>query len=136
MEGTSGGIFGRLFEKTIGWIILGVLIALGIAIYQMGPTGRDAVWNGIWRTVAWIVMAGAVPWSARLFIRRVLEMSTNWAGLAVLASFTIVDAGVGLALLGGWPSGGWGWVAALAALGAAGTYNFLVTEYLSEEFGV
>jgi hypothetical protein len=35
----------------------------------------------------------------------------------------------------GWPASFWGWGAALAALAVAGTYNYLVTEYLAEMSG-
>ena len=34
-----------------------------------------------------------------------------------------------------YPNGGWFWFACLAALSLAGTYNYLVTEYLSEMAG-
>lgn len=135
MEDARGGLVGRLFEKTLGWVILGGLIAVGLAIYRMGPTGRAALWEGIWRTAAWLAFAAVLPWSGRLFIGRILEIGSNWAGVVLLAALLLLDVICGLILLGGLPSGGWSWVAALAALGVVGTYNFLVTEYLSEEYG-
>ena len=135
MEGTDGGILGRLGEKVLGWIALGLLIAIGFAIYKMGPDGRQAVWEGIWRTSAWLVIAAALPWSARLFIRRIIEIGSNWAGLGLLAAYVLVDAVAGLLLLGGFPTGGWSWIAVLAALAVAGTYSYLVAEYLSEQAG-
>ena len=136
MENTGGGILGRLGEKVLGWIALGLLIALGVAIYEIGPAGRKAIWEGIWRTALWIVVVAALPWSAKLFIRRLLEVGSNWAGVVLLAAFVLVDVILGVALLGGLPHGGWGWLAALAAVGVAGTYNFLAAEYLSEQAGM
>ncbi len=130
------GILGRLGEKILGWIALGLLLALGYALYEIGPEGRAALWNGIWRTVAWLVFASALPWTARFFIRRILEVGSNWAGVGLILAYILVDAIVGRILLGQWPGSGWGWVAALAALAVVGTYNFLVAEYLSDEAGL
>jgi hypothetical protein len=135
MESTGGGILGRLGEKFLGWIALGLLILLGIGIWQMGPTGRAAVWSGIWRTLMWIAIAGGLPWLSRLFVRRILEIGSNWAAVIVIAAYTLVDAILGLVLMGGLPGGGWSWLAALAALAVAGTYNYLVNEYLAEMSG-
>lgn len=134
MEGPTG-ILGRLGEKVLGWIALALIVAAGIAIWQMDPATRTAIWNGIWKTIAWLVIAAALPWISRLFIKRLLEVGENWAGVALIAVLTLVNAIAGLLFLGGLPSGGWGWLAALAALGVAGTYNFLVCEYLAETSG-
>lgn len=135
METTGGGILGRLGEKVLGWIALALVIMLGIAIWQMGPEMRGRIWGGIWRTAVWLVIAGALPWTARFFITRILELGSNRAGVVLLAAFVTVNAVAGLILMKGLPSGGWGWIAALAALAVAGTYNYLVTEYLSEQAG-
>jgi hypothetical protein len=135
MDNPGGGMLGRLTERIIGYVALG-LIALGcFALYRMGPAGRTALWEGIWRTGFWVLWAAAVPWTARLFIGRLLEVGANWAGVAVIAAFSLLDVVVGLVLLGGLPATGWGWVAAIAALGVASTYNYLVAEYLSEQAG-
>jgi hypothetical protein len=132
---TTGGILGRLGEKTLGWIILGLLIFLGIAIYRMPAETRSAIWNGIWRSVAWVAIAAAVPWSARLYIRRILDAGTNWAGVALLAALLAVDLLAAALLMTGWPGSAWSWLAALGALAVVATYNYLVTEYLSEMAG-
>ena len=135
METTGGGILGRLGEKTLGWIILGLLIFLGIAIWQMEPETRAAIWGGIWRTAVWVAIAAAAPWSAKLFIRRILEAGTNWVGLGLLGGLMAVDVVAALLLMTGWPSSVWSWLAAIGVLAVAGTYNYLVTEYLSEMAG-
>jgi hypothetical protein len=136
METTGGGgILGRLGEKVLGWVALGLLIFLGIAIWRAGPEWRAAMWSGIWRTTAWVVIAAALPWIARLFIRRIVEVGSNWAGVGLLAALLAINVIAGLLLMTGWPAGFWGWVAALAALAVAGTYNYLVTEYLAEMSG-
>lgn len=129
------GIFGRLGEKVLGWIALGLLILAGIGLWRIGPEGRGAVWSAIWRTGFWLAVSAALPWLGRLFVGRLLELSTNWAGSALIAVFTLVNVLLGLILIGGLPTGGWGWFAALAALGTAGTYNYLVSEYLAEQAG-
>lgn len=135
METSGGGILGRLGEKVLGWIALGLLIALGIGIWQMGPEARATIWAGIWKTLVWLVIAAGVPWIARFFITRLLEIGTNWVGVALIASLTLIDLIAGVVLIGGLPGGGWGWLTALAALAVAGTYNYLVAEYLAEQAG-
>ena len=135
METPSGGFLGRLGEKVLGYIALGLLVLCGVALWRMGPETRAAIWSSIWRTAVWLVIAAGLPWSARLFITRLLETGSNWAGVVLLACLVLVDLVTGVILMGGWPSGGWGWTAALAALALAGTYNYLVTEYLSQQAG-
>jgi len=136
MEIPGGGILGRLGEKVLGWVALALLVGIGIGIWQMPGATKAAVWSGIWRTTAWVAIAAALPWSARLFIRRVAEVGSNWAGAGLIAAFLVGDLVAAMFLMTGWPSGGWGWFAGLAALGVAGTYNYLVTEYLAERSGV
>ncbi|MFQ5805030.1 MAG: hypothetical protein ACE5I3_01130 [Phycisphaerae bacterium] len=101
METTGGGILGRLGEKVLGWVALALLILIGIAIWRMDPVLRTAIWQGIWRTIFWIAIAATLPWSARFFIRRILEVGSNWAGVGLLAALTVVDLGAGLLLLSG-----------------------------------
>lgn len=132
---TPGGILRRLGEKILSWIAMLALILLGIAVYQMPAETKAAIWSGVWRTLVWVGIAAVVPWSARLFIRRVLEAGTNWSGAALVAGLTLVDVIAGWALLTGWPASGWGWIALFSALGLAGTYNYLVAEYLAETAG-
>lgn len=136
METGGSGILGRLGERILSWIALGLLIAAGIAIWQMEPATRSAIWNAIWRTIAWLVIVAMVPWSGRFFMRRILEIGSNWAGAALVAAFVVVDVLAAMILMTGWPSGGWAWLASLAALGVAGTYNYLVAEYLADQGGL
>jgi len=135
METPRGGILGRLAEKTLGWIILGLLIFVGIMIWKMEPETRAAIWSSIWRTVVWGVIAAGVPWSAKLFIRRILDAGTNWAAVGLLGGLLAVDIIAAILLMTGWPGSVWSWLAAIGALAVAGTYNYLVTEYLSEMAG-
>lgn len=134
---TNGGFLSRIAERALTWIVLGLLVAVGIAIWRMSPQTRDAIWNGIWRTCAWFFIAAATPWAARFFIRRIQELSfdTHWAPFGLLAAMFLVDLAAGALLLTGWPSGFWGWFASLSALAVAMTYNYLVAEYLTEQFG-
>lgn len=132
---TASGILGRLGEKVLGWIALGLLVAVGIAIYQTPAATKAAIWAGIWRSAVWVGAAAVLPWTARLFIGRILEAGTNWAGVGLVAALTAVDLLVGVLLLTGWPGSVWAWLAALGALGVAGTYNFLVAEYLADRSG-
>lgn len=134
MEKPSG-ILGRVGERVLAGIVFVVLIAVGIGIWRLGPAGRAALLSGLWRGLLWLAIAAVLPWCSRLFMRRVLEISSNWAGVILLATFTLIDVVAGLVLLGGLPHGGWGWLLALAALVGAGTYNYLVSEYLAEQAG-
>lgn len=135
METTGGGILGRLGEKMLTWVGLALLIFLGIAIWRMPAETKAAIWSGIWRSAVWVAIAAAAPWSAKLFIRRILEAGTNWTGVGLLAGLIAVDLVAALLLMTGWPAGLWSWLAALGVLAVAGTYNYLVTEYLSEMAG-
>ena len=132
---TGGGMFSRISERFIGWIILGLLVLIGVAIWRMPAETRDAIVGGILRAAAWAVIAAITPWSTWFIIRRVAESGTNWAGVALLAGLTLVNLIAAWALMTGWPVGGWGWFAGLATLGVTATYNYLVTEYLAQQSG-
>ena len=135
MEKPGGGILGRLAERVLSLIALALVVLCAVALYRMEPQTRQAIWAGIWRTVVWVVIAAALPWITRLFVARILEIGSNWAGVGLLVVLVLVDAVAGVVLMKGWPSGGWGWIAALAALAVAGLYNYLVAEYLSQQAG-
>ncbi|MBK8913341.1 MAG: hypothetical protein IPM64_01865 [Phycisphaerales bacterium] len=132
---TAGGMLSRMIERTIGWVILAALVGLGVLIWQMSPETRSAIIGGIWRSIAWLLLAAATPWAAALVIRRVLSAGSNAAGFGLLAALSLVNILTGVALLTGWPTGAWGWSAAVGALLASGTYNFLVAQYLAERAG-
>lgn len=132
----SGGILARVGERILGWIALALIIGAGVGIYMMGADGRTALWNGIWRSAVWLAIAAALPWTARLFITRIAEVGSNWASLALLAGYTLINIISGVILLTAWPGSGWSWFAALAALGVVASYNYLVSEYLAEQAGV
>lgn len=129
---TSGGFFSRVAEKVVGWIALALIVAAGIAIWQAGPQWRGAIWSTAWRTTAWFGLATVLPWTAWFYVGVVLRTSSNLAGVGVIAALCLVDVLLAAALMTGWPQGGWGWLGGLAALGLAGTYNFLVVEYLAD----
>jgi hypothetical protein len=133
---TSQGIFGRLGEKILGWIALALIVGIAFGIWQMEPETRAEIWNGIWTTIAWIAIAAGLPWLARFFMKRIMEIGSNWAAFGLVSSLVLLDIIAGLLLKGGFPSGGWWWFFSLAALAVAGTYNYLVTEYLADQTGM
>ena len=132
---TGGGILGRVGEKLLTLIGAALLVLLAITFYRMDAATKTAIWEGIWRTTAWVIIAAALPWSGQFFVRRLIAVGSNWAGVALIAAFTLINAILGLILMHGWPAGGAAWLASLAALGIAGTYNYLVSEYLAEQAG-
>lgn len=132
MESPGLGILGRLSEKVLGYIALGLVALCAIAVYQIPGETKAAIWSGVWRSVVWVAFSAGWPWVTWLFMRRVTEAGTNWAGLILLAALTVgnlVAAGV---LMTGWPIGVWGWLAGLTAIALAATYNYMVAEYLAE----
>ncbi len=131
--GGGSGLVGRLTERVLGYVALGLVALGGVALYRMGPDGRTAIWEAIWRTATWLGISAVLPWAARVFMARVLELRSNWAGVALIAGLTLLNVAVGVFLLTAWPAGGWQWTAALVALALAGTYNYLVTEYLADQ---
>lgn len=134
-SGGGTGILGRVAERVLSWVALALIVLLAIAVYQMPAATKAAIWSSIWRTVVWVLIAGAAPWLARLYIGQVLEFASNWAGALLLAGMFVIDICAGYILMTGWPSGGWAWFGIVAALALAGTYNFLVAEYLAQEYG-
>lgn len=135
MEVVGGSFWSRVSERALGWVALGLIVLAGVGLWQMGPEGRGALWSATWRSAAWLAIAAVVPWIASLFIERLLELRTNWAGAALVAVLVAFDALAGILLLSDWPASGWAWVAAIGVLGVAGTYNFLVAEYLAQRAG-
>lgn len=135
METTGGGMFARLGEKVLGWVALAIVALLAVAVYQMPAETKAAIWSGFWRTTVWVVIAAGLPWSAGLFIRRVAAAGTNWAGVGLIAAYLVLDLVAAALLMTGWPSGAWAWIASLGALALAGTYNYLVAEYLADTVG-
>lgn len=132
---TSGGMLSRVGEKVLGWVALAIIALLAIAIYRMPGETKVAIWESIWRTGVWVVIVAALPWGSRLIIGRIVEIGSNWAGFGLIAGLIALDIVAAVVLMTGWPSGGWTWAASLGALALAGTYNYLVTEYLAEMAG-
>ena len=131
----GAGILGRLGEKILGWVALGLLVLAAYGVYRMGPEGRGAVLSAAGRTVGWIAFVALLPWISRFFVKRLLSVGENWVGLLLIGGLLVVDVLVGLWLLGGLPTGVWSWIVSLAAIGVAGAYNFLVCEYVAERYG-
>jgi hypothetical protein len=132
---TNTGILGRVAEHILKWAGFALLVLAGFALYQMGPQGRGALWSFIWRLGLWLAVAAALPWAAQWFMRQLLSLSTNWAGFILIAAVCVLDVVAGIVLKTSWPAGPWSWLGVLALLGAAGTYNYLVAEYLAEQAG-
>ena len=135
METGGGGILGRVGERVLSWLVFGLIVLAGVGIWALGPDGRAALWSGIWRTTAWLLIVAALPWIGRLFVRRVLDAGTNWAGVVWLVGLLLADIIAAVLLMTAWPMSGWGWFAVVAVVAAVGTYNFLVTEYLADQAG-
>ena len=129
------GILGRLADNMTQVIAMGLLLAAAYGLWYIGAAGRAALWSGIWRTTVWVGLVAAIPWAARPFMKRLLETGTNWAGVAAVAVLVVADMIFARLLMTVWPDGFWTWVAALAAIAVAGTYNYLVLEYLAEQSG-
>lgn len=136
MSTESPTFLSRLSERVLSWVALGLIVGAGIGLWQMGPEARGALWSGAWRSVAWLAIVAAVPWSATLYIRRLGDFGSNWAGVILLASLLLVDVVIAVLLMTAWPAGLWTWLAALALLALAAAYNFLVTEYLADQAGI
>ena len=130
------GILGGVAERVLSGVAFVVVIAIAWSIYQMPAASKAAILGGIWYTVLWSLIAGALPWSAKLFITRILESGNNWVGVALIGGFTLFDCLLGMFFVGGLPSGGWLWFVACGAIAVVGTYNYLVTEYLADMAGV
>jgi hypothetical protein len=129
------GFVSRVAERVVSFIALGLVVAAGIGLWQMGPEAREAWWGAIWRTLVWLGVAAALPWLAQLFIGRLLEVGENWVGIGLLGGLLAVEVLFGVLLLTAWPTSVWAWLAAIALLGVATAYNYLVAEYLAQRAG-
>jgi hypothetical protein len=130
------GILGGVTERVLSGVAFVVVIAIAWSIYQMPGETKTAILAGVWSSILWVVIAAALPWSAKMFITRILELGNNWAGVALIGGFTLFDLVLGLIFMGGLPGDGWSWFACLGAIAVVGTYNYLVTEYLADMAGV
>jgi hypothetical protein len=128
----SPGIMSRISERVISWVVLALIVAAGIGIWQMGPELRQAWLTGLWRTLLWLVIAASVPWLGWVAMPRLLELGSNWVGVALLAVWLLLDVVAGVLLLTAWPASWGAWLAVLALLGVALAYNYLVSEYLAQ----
>lgn len=135
MDPTGNTLLGRFLDHIVGWIGF-LLVALGVlALWQIGPDGRGALLSGLGRSAFWLAVVVALPWSAWWYIHRLLEVGSNWAGLALLVGLTSIDILLGVVLLTAWPASFWLWLVVLCLVGAAAAYNYLVAEYLAQRGG-
>ena len=64
-----------------------------------------------------------------------MDVSASWAAFGRVGVLVLLDIIAGL-VLKDFPGGGWSWFFNLSALAVAGTYNYLVTEYLADQTGM
>jgi len=121
-------------------VVLAVLAAgaAGYWVYQ-NPESVKAAGHVFTRSVLWIVVVAALPWSSFLFMRPLLDLQSKLqsaraaaaVSLGVIVAFWIVDL-LFAGYLAGWSfSGTLTWIVVLLGFAAAAAYNFVICESLA-----
>jgi hypothetical protein len=124
--------------KLAAAIITVAVIAAGLWCWQHPETVK-AFGNVIKLTMVWVLVAAALPWTSFLFMRPLLKfqsdsLSTGSAGavgIAVIAGYWLIDAGLAFWLADWSISGAMSWFVVVVGLLAAAVYNFVICESLA-----
>lgn len=110
---------------------LAVIIG-GISWWQLDPATRSMILDTIGRSLGWLLAVLAVPWAGFLLIGWVARQQSNAAGLALVATLTIIEAVCLFWLFGFSLPGPAAWALAIAAILLAAVYNVLACDWIAE----
>lgn len=123
---------GALGKIVTGLVTLAV-IATAFSWFQMDESTRAALLAGAGRVFAWLGIVLVVPWASFFLIGRVARLESNAAGAALVAGYTVIEAGI-LAWLFDWSvSGAASWVFFATAVLFAGAYNLFACDWIAEK---
>jgi FtsH-binding integral membrane protein len=125
-----------LLKRIISIVAIGAVGVAGVALlvswWQMTPDERAAAYGLVGRAVAWILVAGVLPWATWFFTSHAVKRESNTAGAVLIGLYTVIDI-VLLGWVAKWtmPSGVSAVVCLFGVL-AALAYNFLICDWLAE----
>ncbi|GMU24435.1 MAG: hypothetical protein AMXMBFR13_45090 [Phycisphaerae bacterium] len=126
------GLVKYLSGKVVG-AILGVCgIIVVIWYWRLEPGDRATIWQTARAAILWAGCVAALPWALFFVPPRVAALSNNTASGLMLLSYLVLDAGMALYLMGGWPAQTWQRGALVFGLLCAAIYNFIVCEFLAD----
>lgn len=130
---------GVKFAKRAISIVLGGVAALGVAAgavswYQLAPVERGRYAGAAGTGIGWIMAALLLPWATFFVSTWAGRASSNKAGVAVVAGYTILEA-VGLWLTFGRPAiAGGVLLCGVVGVLAAAVYNLLVCDWIADKW--
>ena len=127
------GLLSGLAGKVVVGVLSLAIVLAGISWWQADPATRNAVIDGVFRIVGWIVAVLVVPWAMFLLIGRVARMDSNAAGVALVGGLTIVEAAALAWLFDFDINGRAAWSLAIAAVLVAGVYNTFTCDWIAEK---
>ena len=130
---------GKFVGSKVAAAIIFIAVAVGGVWCWQHPDQVKAFGHGVKLTLAWIVVAAALPWSSFLFMRPLLgvqsrmQSASGAAALSVLliGAYCAVDILLALWMANWSISGGFTWIVVLLGFLAAGAYNFVICESLA-----
>jgi hypothetical protein len=126
------------FLKTVtGKIISGiaglVIVLAGISWWRMDAGTKQTLLSGTGRIVSWFGIMLLLPWATFFVIGRVGKFDSNFAGGALVLTYTVIEM-VALAWLFNWTMpNATAWTFLVAAALVAGVYNLFTCDWIAEK---
>lgn len=124
--------------KVAGTIITLAVIAGGYWSYRNWDQ-VEAFGHVVKLVLVWLLVVAVLPWTSFFFMRSLLDYQAsltnakfaNFASVAIIAAFWVVDIFIALWLGDFSISGGFTWFVVLLGFVAAGAYNYVICESLA-----
>ncbi|MBK8270010.1 MAG: hypothetical protein IPK83_17610 [Planctomycetes bacterium] len=124
--------------KVAGAIITVAVLAGGFWCYRNWDQ-VEAFGHIVKLVLVWLLVVAVLPWTSFFFMRSLLDYQSsltnakfaNFASVAIIAAFWVVDIFIALWLGDFSISGGFTWFVVLLGFVAAGAYNYVICESLA-----
>lgn len=124
--------------KVAGAIITVAVLAGGFWAYRNWDQ-VEAFGHIVKLVLVWLLVVAVLPWTSFFFMRSLLDYQSsltnakfaNFASVAIIAAFWVVDIFIALWLGDFSISGGFTWFVVLLGFVAAGAYNYVICESLA-----
>jgi hypothetical protein len=119
--------------KVVSGLVALAVIATGIAWWQMDAATRHTLVSGTGKIVSWFLAVLLLPWATFFVIGRVGKFDSNFAGGALVLTYTVIEIVV-LAWLFNWTMpNATAWTFLVAAALVAGVYNLFTCDWIAEK---
>jgi FtsH-binding integral membrane protein len=125
------------FKSVTGKVVSGLvglaMVCIGISWWRMDPSTRQMLLGGTGKIISWGLIVLIAPWATFFVIAWVGRFERNWAGGALVAAYTLLEAFL-LAWLFSWRmTGATSWTFFVAGMLFAGVYNLLACDWIAEK---